>query len=282
MDLMTFPTTVEQVQMEAWIGGGAEGFSLNQLMIQNIASVVLSGIFLIASSIRLFRLRRVCDKNVNGRNGRILKLVSTEHVPPCLEAHHIVIQSLIVCYGVLKLLLLVSDCLGIYIRSVPAAALSFADVFFLGALSYVEHSRSRKPSTILGLYLFFSIVIDCIPTRLGAIYENSSERVVSNILMIAITFKAAILILELREKIPYGTVENEGPSPEETIGTFNRLFYFWLNDLLIRGYRNDLVENDMFPLDRDLSSDTLRLKFQTAWEKGKTLLDECAHAKLTG
>ena len=90
--------------------------------------------------------------------------------------------------------------------------------------------------------------------------------------MISIAFEAAIFMLELRGKVSYGTVEDEGPCPEETVGVFNRLFYFWLNGLLLRGYRTDLRECDMFPLDRELSSGSLRLKFQTAWEKGKLFL----------
>ena len=111
------------------------------------------------------------------------------------------------------------------------------------------------------------------PARIGLSDISSNERIFSQVFMISIAFKAAIFVVELREKTPYGTVENEGSSPEETIGVFNRLFYFWLNDLLFRGYRKELGENDMFLLDKDLSSDSLRLKFQTAWEKGKIFQD---------
>ena len=91
--------------------------------------------------------------------------------------------------------------------------------------------------------------------------------------MTSVAFEVVIFVLELREKVPHGTIADEGPSPEETISVFNRLFYFWLNGLLLRGYRTELTEGDMFPLDRGLSSDSLRLRFQTAWEKGNVFLE---------
>ena len=154
---------------------------------------------------------------------------------------------------------------------IPVLALSFADALVLGVLSYVEHSKSRKPSTVLALYLFFSIIVDWLPPWAELASSSESVRVVNWIYAASVAFKVGIFIRELKEKVSYGTVKDEGPSPEETIGVFNRLFYFWLNELLLRGYRTDLKQDDMFPLDRELSSGSLRLRFQTAWERGNTL-----------
>jgi hypothetical protein len=58
-------------------------------------------------------------------------------------------------------------------------------------------------------------------------------------------------------------------SPKEAIsGTFSRSVFFWLNSLLVNGYKRVLSLSDLFLLDKDLSSEKLMGEFQSAWDKG--------------
>jgi hypothetical protein len=63
------------------------------------------------------------------------------------------------------------------------------------------------------------------------------------------TLKTVILVLEAWEKTPYLASNLEAHSPEETSGIFNRSVFYWLNKILVLGYKKVMSVKDLYPLD---------------------------------
>ena len=87
MDSTAFSATYRQLLILGSAGGAIDDSNLKQLMIHNIASLILSAIFLMASPIRLYQLRKCVNKNANGTNGRTIKLVGTQDSSLEVETH---------------------------------------------------------------------------------------------------------------------------------------------------------------------------------------------------
>ncbi|MCJ1282757.1 hypothetical protein MMC26_002082 [Xylographa opegraphella] len=85
----------------------------------------------------------------------------------------------------------------------------------------------------------------------------------------AVVIKACVLLLESFEKEVLITVDSTKRSPEETSSVFNRAFFYWLNNLIVTGYRKILLQEDLYPLDEELKAETLHTKIQIAWENEK-------------
>ncbi|QKX61400.1 uncharacterized protein TRUGW13939_08548 [Talaromyces rugulosus] len=56
-----------------------------------------------------------------------------------------------------------------------------------------------------------------------------------------------------------------GLAPEETSGIYSKSFFFWLNQLVISGFRRVLRNCDLYPIDGDMSSSVLRRRMKNAW-----------------
>ena len=80
MDLIPLSTTPWQLAISHANGKTPISMISQQAFIRNIASIAVSGIFFIAGSLRLLQLRTRASKNTNGRNSRIVKLVSIQYI----------------------------------------------------------------------------------------------------------------------------------------------------------------------------------------------------------
>ncbi|OKL58187.1 hypothetical protein UA08_06868 [Talaromyces atroroseus] len=120
--------------------------------------------------------------------------------------------------------------------AIPAVALSVLDVLFITVLSFIEHSRSVRPSSLLSVYLLLSILFDCVQHK--GKYLNPAHR----------------------EKHP----------PEELSGIFGRTVFSWLNALFVQGFRKLLTLDDLFPTDDGLNSEYLMNRLKVTWAKYKS------------
>ena len=77
--------------------------------------------------------------------------------------------------------------------------------------------------------------------------------------------KTGILILEAREKRKYLDENDQKKGPEELSSIFSQGVFFWLNQLILTGYRKVLSIEDLYPLDSELTGETLRSKFEKVW-----------------
>lgn len=145
--------------------------------------------------------------------------------------------------------------------SVAAATSLFIASLFTGALSYAEHSRSRRPSSLIGAYVFLTLLFDIVQTRTFWLLGPSHyDRTVARLLTASIALKAIILCLESVSKNRWIHWIASEHSPEESSGIFSLGVFFWLYRLFLRGYKNILAIDQLYPLDPDMRAETLYRK----------------------
>lgn len=147
--------------------------------------------------------------------------------------------------------------------SIAASTLSFLTSLILCALSYVEHSKSLAPSALLNAYLFISIIFDAVILR--TLWLSPLNIGIRDIFTTSFMLKAIILILEAKEKGKYVNNNDTPHTPEETSGLYSQGLFWWLNSIIMRGFRHILKPDDLYEIDEDMSSDFLNSTFWNTW-----------------
>ncbi|MCJ1354151.1 MAG: hypothetical protein MMC33_004138 [Icmadophila ericetorum] len=211
-------------------------------------SIAPSVIFLLLALIRTWNLRNK-PKAIGGRALSFTKLLA------------------IAIYAALQLTFLVlwsnssseSDS-----ASIVAAVLSFINTLFIAWLSYTEHFKSLRPSILLGIYLFSSLLFDVV---IAVTLQDSLRGTPIQALFVGtLVVKAGILVLESWDKGSYILDTKSQYSPEETVSIFNLAVFYWVNGLIRKGSHKVLLQEDLCPLDTKLRSEMLYKKFWIAWE----------------
>lgn len=138
--------------------------------------------------------------------------------------------------------------------AIVAAAFAFVGATLICGLSFVEHSRSLRPSILLNVYLFFTVLFDAVLSRTLLLVATSPA--FNRLFTAAIGIKITVLILEAQGKQIWASPDDRNTSPEETCGPFSIAAFYWLNQLLLRGSRKILMMEDLYPLDRSLVAAT--------------------------
>ncbi|RFU77117.1 abc transporter [Trichoderma arundinaceum] len=162
--------------------------------------------------------------------------------------------------------------------SITAAIFTLVDAVALAALSHLEHQRSARPSTIILAYLIFSIAFDSIQCRTLWLVRADA---VAPVYTATLGIKTLAFLLELKEKRNILLPPWNQLSPEMTGSIINRSLFWWLNDLLIQGFRATLSGFSLYDTDAALKSRRLLGKIQTArkmWSAPK--LGFCRRNKL--
>ena len=149
--------------------------------------------------------------------------------------------------------------------SIPAAALSFMASSALLLLSSLEHTRSVRPSSIINVYILFSLLFDIPQAR--TLWLRSGPQSVPAIFTTGVSAKIAILYLEARSKRrslfpPYRVY-----APEALVSFYDRTVLWWLNPLFMQGYRSLISYEKLYNIEADLSSKDIEENFQPAWTK---------------
>ena len=154
--------------------------------------------------------------------------------------------------------------------SIPTAALTLLGSLAFCCLSYAEHVNSVQPSTILNVYLFLSLLFDIARSR--TLWLQHYNNTLAALLTATIAIKIPILVLEAWNKRRILRPEYQVYPPEAISGIISRLFFWWQLPLFRQGYSETLTVNDLFPLDKHLSSSYLQTAMQLAWMKGLNTL----------
>ncbi|KAL3480238.1 P-loop containing nucleoside triphosphate hydrolase protein [Aspergillus californicus] len=150
--------------------------------------------------------------------------------------------------------------------SVAANAIFTSAFFFLGLLSYAEHNFSVTPSLPLIAYLFVTLLFDIAKTRtLWLRQAGGTSHTVSALTSATVAFKLALLLLESVEKNAILRDTYKAYPPEATAGILNKSFFWWLNPLFRQGFSKSLVVDDLYVLDKQLSSRRLHSALETGW-----------------
>jgi ATP-binding cassette subfamily C (CFTR/MRP) protein 1 len=150
--------------------------------------------------------------------------------------------------------------------TLATTAITIAGVTLLLYVSYLEHARSVRPSTLITLYLGLSSVFDL--ARLRTLFFIPGSQAVAKIFLAAYFVKLAIFSLELTEKRSLLLPPWQDASPEATSSVYNRGLFIWLNRLFFKGYWALLTVDSLLPLDAALLSASRPTTLLEKWRKG--------------
>ncbi|OAQ77246.1 ABC multidrug transporter [Purpureocillium lilacinum] len=151
--------------------------------------------------------------------------------------------------------------------AIAAAVLSLLASFTIVILSHVEHVKSIRPSFLLTIYLFVSLLFDAARLRTEWLIAASASSAYAGVLSASAGLKLSLLVLETVEKRSILIEGGSSPSHESTSGPLSRGFFVWLNPLLITGWATVLTNIDLPTINERLSSRRLDKRFATKWDK---------------
>jgi ATP-binding cassette subfamily C (CFTR/MRP) protein 1 len=151
--------------------------------------------------------------------------------------------------------------------SVPSAVITLVGYLALPILSYAEHVKSVRPSSLLNGYLSLSLLCDVTSAR--TLWLRDEGKIASDFTA-AVGVKFVLLLLEIVEKRRILLPSYQSYPFEATSGLFSRFFFCWLNPLFRRGLSKTLSLNDLYGLDKHLVSGYLDPLLNSAWLKGFT------------
>lgn len=151
--------------------------------------------------------------------------------------------------------------------SIAATALSLATSAILCLLSYFEHGRNVRPSSILLVYFLFSSVFDAARARTIWLVAPSSS--LADLFIISTVMKVLVLMLESYEKGKYMLSPVNKHRPESTSSVLNRSVFFWLNRVVWNGARTVILPRDLYELTPEMTSKSLISPFLGIWKNLK-------------
>ncbi len=182
--------------------------------------------------------------------------------------------------GTVTLCVLHMICLVLEFRENGLWKLVLPQVVFLTAatsvsvLSFLEHGRNVRPSTILTSYLTVTVISDIIETGLS--YVVWGLCVPWNLKAAIFATNCTLLVLESQSKRSILRPPYDALSPEETSGFLGVIFFWWINKVLKTGYFNILSLDDLPPLDESLDAAKIREGIEREWNKRSAYTRTCA------
>ncbi|OGM47734.1 ABC transporter [Aspergillus bombycis] len=224
-----------------------DAFDLTLLFEQSFLSITPSAIFLLIFTFRSWYLLRHGTRKARRNTIWALKLFMN------------------VTLGAVQLALVVFWSQGTSRVSLAAAILALADSLALCFLSNAEHLGTPRTSTVINVYLFFSTIFDAVQCRTLWLLQSNGPLPALFSAMVAV--KAVLLFLEAQGKSSILMPKFQGLAPEATSGVFNRVSFWWLNPLLVRGFRFKMKLEDLFTLSPEFSGERLGSQMEQAWSK---------------
>lgn len=149
--------------------------------------------------------------------------------------------------------------------TIACIALTIAGYSILSVVSFLEHIRSVRPSSLLSVYLGISILLDL--ARVRTLFFLPESQTVAAVFLASFCVKILVFTLEVTEKRHLLLPEWQNESPEATSGVINRALFIWVNDVFIRGFKTLLTVNTLTPLDAEILSASRPATLIERWEK---------------
>ncbi|PNY23797.1 Uncharacterized protein TCAP_06269 [Tolypocladium capitatum] len=164
-------------------------------------------------------------------------------------------------YAALQLALLILSANGtgrLTALFVASGVLRFIAALCMIPLSWMEHSSSPRPSILLNIYLFLTILFDIIQARsLWLAMTTIDDRRFVCVFTAVTAVKAVMIVAESQRKSKRPQWNTKDRSPEEMSGFYGLGTFSWLNTLVMKGYKNVLTLDDLFTLDQAMGSEAL-------------------------
>ncbi|KFA49912.1 hypothetical protein S40293_01213 [Stachybotrys chartarum IBT 40293] len=227
------------------------GFDFSLLFEETIFTIPLQCILLIVFPFRIFQLLRK-DIQVGASILRPLKITF--------------LLALIVLQN--GLLILWGNSFGdkfTHTRfSTTTAALVFGATIAALPLSWLEHDRSKRPSFILSMYFFFSVLLDLPRTR--TLWLLGDRPIIPILQTSSLAVRIVLFTLESTNKRG-ALLKSDNLSYEVTSSTISRSLFHWLMPLFRAGFRRNLVLDDLYPLDATMEAKPLHTMLRKKWER---------------
>ncbi|KAF6842276.1 ABC multidrug transporter [Colletotrichum musicola] len=228
-----------------------DGFDFTLTFEQCLFTILPSCLLLLAAPLRFRRLYRL-PRAVSGNTLRLAK------------------QAAVGVLAALQLALIVlwikhPDAGRLRTVSIAASCVSLVASIVFGGLSYIEHSKSLKPSSLLNTHTLASLVLD--GAILRTIWLSHLSVAIRAVFSASFALKTALVILEAQEKTRYLVGGGRPRSPEETSGIYSRGLFWWLTPLLLTGFRRILKPLDLFALDESMTAAVLNDRFWSYWNE---------------
>ncbi|KAI1207078.1 ABC transporter [Annulohypoxylon truncatum] len=151
--------------------------------------------------------------------------------------------------------------------SIAAASINLVVAFLVLTLSWLEDSRSVRPSSVLSAYLFFSVLLDLPQAR--TLWLKGSNTEIASLFSTSLATKVVLLVLEAQTKKNRLKWTLKDLPPESTSGIINRSFLWWVNSVFRSGFSAVLAVEDLYDIDEPLTSKVLFEAISKSWASRK-------------
>jgi ATP-binding cassette, subfamily C (CFTR/MRP), member 1 len=151
--------------------------------------------------------------------------------------------------------------------SIAESVLALVEALMIGALSYVEHKRSIRPSGLLSGYLFVTLILDVAQAR--TFWLRQGLQAAAGVFTALLAVKGLILVLEETPKRPLLTGDLKNAAFESTTGIVSRSVFWWLNPLFLQGFHALLSIDDLGSIDGKFDSDRHLAKIDLTWSRSR-------------
>jgi len=248
------------------------GFDFTLFFEETFLSIVPFAFVLPFLIVRLYRTNKASIVVDGGRWHFAKQVCIVRLLVVCLSSDH-PMQALYILYGAIQVLMLGAIAMPNTIKTnttIASAVITLFATFVLAVTSNFEHYRNARPSSPIGIYLVVTWVFNAAKVRSLVAIENGKP--LAYMQAVSAGVKLCLVVLELKEKRAWLIDPKAFPAPESTANFFNRLTFFWVNPLLLKGYNKPLNESDLFEVQEQIVGEKNLLSFAERWEKCKFTL----------
>lgn len=137
--------------------------------------------------------------------------------------------------------------------------MAFIATLLTFVLSFYEHQRALRPSSLLLAYLFVTVLFEVAKSRTYWLMPDqpTAGMATANCVVTALLFS-----LEAMNKTSLLLDDSVEMSSEELSGPISKSFFLWLNGLFHTGYKRSLASADLTPIDGLLYSESISDRFK--------------------
>lgn len=136
-------------------------------------------------------------------------------------------------------------------------------------VSFLDHQRSLRPSTILSLYLSVLIIVNV--ARARTLWLIGTDNSMPVVMTVNLTFLIISLAAESVERQSSLKSRKRVGAPEQYSGFWNRASFMWLAATFRAGYSKIISIEDVPRLDTQLASHVLGRELRSTWAKCTTV-----------
>ncbi|KAL2817069.1 hypothetical protein BDW59DRAFT_175603 [Aspergillus cavernicola] len=234
-----------------WARSCRGGFDFTLLFEETILAIPLSCLFLLVLPIRMLHLIHTQTKVVKSPLRQFKVVLSA-----CLASIDLTILVLWITSP--------RSAITLTAATIPTSALTLIASLGLSVISWFEHARTIRPSFLINIYLFLSVLLDT--ARVRTLWMLGPYKAIPAAFTCSLVLRCGMLVLESVEKRKILAFDVKNVSKDSTSGPFSHSIFYWLSSLFLNGYRKTLSLDDLYPLSKDLRSKNLAINLQVAWD----------------